>query len=401
MYSVSGVKIFGSSTAQAEGGTFTYYNDGLLKFATDARTDAAYGLHDRAYSYDHSARLKSAYSGYEARDYVNGTSSGYHDGAFQHTYGYDAFDNQTSRSGRYWSDDDTGTDSYNSQNRNTAWSYDADGRITSTNDPAPDALTWSPLTLSYNAAGQQGYSTQTTSRADPIPGHDGKTLTTVYNRTKAFDGNGALSKLYEWSQINTATPVTSTTHYLRSSLNGKVIAEYDGSGTKRKANVYAGGDVIAQQLNASTSSAFVYFEHTNPVNGDSLNTDTSGHAHERTTVDPSGVNTGDTDPYSSPSPGLGEVPGGDMGQSAMNSVYGSYFGGYGQPYCNINGVLQGCHVAGIMMMSGSAAFEIHGRSGRTFELPIENEGLGLYSYSIEAGITTRHWRLRFEGSVMT
>jgi len=64
-YSVGGVRSYASASIQPEGGDFQYYADGRVKFASDLRTDAtAYGLHDRAYSYDHAARLKEAYSGY-------------------------------------------------------------------------------------------------------------------------------------------------------------------------------------------------------------------------------------------------------------------------------------------------------------------------------------------------
>jgi len=126
-YSVSGIKVYNTTTAQPEGGDFTYYNDGTLKFASDDRSDASlYGLHDRAYVYDHVGRIKHAYSAAQAQDYRDGTSQPlYGAGPYVHEFTYDAFNNMTERVGMIWSEFDTGSDTYNSQNRNTAWSYDA------------------------------------------------------------------------------------------------------------------------------------------------------------------------------------------------------------------------------------------------------------------------------------
>jgi len=47
-------------------------------------------------------RLKEAYAGAEARDYLAGTNSGVTDGAYRQSYTHDAWGNQTSRTGRMW-----------------------------------------------------------------------------------------------------------------------------------------------------------------------------------------------------------------------------------------------------------------------------------------------------------
>src|SRR5438309_8286361 len=58
--------------------TYQYYNDGGLRFShsLDDRFD-------RAFSYDQVARVSEAYSGSEARDFINGTNSGVPTGAFR------------------------------------------------------------------------------------------------------------------------------------------------------------------------------------------------------------------------------------------------------------------------------------------------------------------------------
>lgn len=57
---------------------------------------------DRAHSYDHVGRLKEAYTGTEAREFVNGqTPSGVQDGPYRQSYTYDAFGNLTGRENRF------------------------------------------------------------------------------------------------------------------------------------------------------------------------------------------------------------------------------------------------------------------------------------------------------------
>jgi len=68
--------------------------------AQDQSTYAA-PVKDRAYGYDHAARLADAYSGAQARDFVNNTSSGVIDGPYRQHYEHDAWDNVTNESWRF------------------------------------------------------------------------------------------------------------------------------------------------------------------------------------------------------------------------------------------------------------------------------------------------------------
>ena len=60
-----------SNGVNAASSTYQYYADGGLRFShsVDDRFD-------RAFTYDHAARVSEAYSGSEARDFINGTNSG-------------------------------------------------------------------------------------------------------------------------------------------------------------------------------------------------------------------------------------------------------------------------------------------------------------------------------------
>ncbi len=72
---------------------FQYTADGQIRYAKD-NTDAT---KDRAYNYDQVGRLAEGLTGGEARDSVNGTSSGVVDGIYRQTYQYDVWDNLTGR----------------------------------------------------------------------------------------------------------------------------------------------------------------------------------------------------------------------------------------------------------------------------------------------------------------
>src|SRR5207244_2504725 len=119
------------------GAAYQHYADGKLKFAQDQSTYSA-PIKDRAYSYDHAGRLTEAYSGAQARDFINNTNTGVVDGPYRQTYSYDAWDNLTNESWRFWSRNGGTSSSYNSSNRNAAWSYDADGHLLSRGDGAQD-----------------------------------------------------------------------------------------------------------------------------------------------------------------------------------------------------------------------------------------------------------------------
>jgi YD repeat-containing protein len=399
-YSISGVKRYETSNPQPEGGTFTYYNDGMLKYSTDSRTDisAGLGLHNRAFAYDHQGRIKEAYSFYQADNFANGTTGGYPTVPFRHSYAYDAFSNTTSQTGSLWSEDDNVTNTFNSQNRNTAWSYDADGRVITTNEPSPNGLTWTPVTFGYNAAGRQTSMGQTTSR--PRFNNPNLIDTTVTTRNQTYDGNGVVAKSVFTEQFNSGTPTSATTYYLRSSVTGTFIAEYDGAGTRTKASVYAGGTVIAEQLPTGTTPQ-VFWQHVNPVTGDGLNTDASGVATNRTTPNPDGVDVGDSDPFAPPA-GAGEPP--DPSQSAIDHMVAQMIPGYGGPKCYVNGALSGCHWAGSLLNSESAAVEytIYSRQRGFFRVdsPIENLGLGLYGNETPpTWIRTRTQIIGFDGNM--
>jgi YD repeat-containing protein len=347
------VRQYGTGQTQPEGADFQYYGDGRLKFASDFRTDAtANGLHDRAYSYDHIGRLKESYSGKEATDFLNGTNSGILNGGFRQSYSYDVWNNLTTRTGRFWSEDDSSTDSYNSQNRNPLWEYDAAGRLVSTNDPPPNDLPYQPLRFTYDASGNRAQSTQTTSRHSPIQ-NSNIIFTTATTNSSTYDGDGMLVQSARTTQFNNNAPTTNTTFYVRSSLFRSVVAQYDSAGVRQKAYVFAGRSLLAQQQRNGDGTTRLMWQHINPLTGDGLDTDSNGVALDRTTVDPMGVNLGDSDPFTPPADGSEDGTEG-ASQSAINAMVAAIIPGWGGPTCKIDGMVTSCRLALGALSSGAA-----------------------------------------------
>jgi YD repeat-containing protein len=365
-YAVGGVKPSATEQAQPEGGEFQYYADGRVRFAGDLRTEAsASGLHDRAYSYDHAGRLKEAYSGSEAMPLKEGavTSSAY--GAFRQSYQYDAWGDMTYRDGRFWNQNETIIENYDdTRARNAAWEYDADGRLISRNEPAPDTLPYEPLRFAYDAAGRVFRETQATA------GHAPSGVLIVAHTTKetTYDGDGQVAKSVRTTQVGVNAATTTPVYYLRSSvLGGRVVSEYGAGGVRQSSYVFAGGEVVAQQSPQANESSQLRWRHTNPVTGDQVETDAAGVAMGRTVLDPEGVDVGDTNPFTDVIDNTCDIGvvcdhtggGGEGGstQSAVDQMAAQLWprssGGAGAT-CIVDGLEMGCHLAQSLRAIGAA-----------------------------------------------
>ena len=345
-YGLGGVTHDGQYGAVAHGSDFDYYADGRVKYASDLFTDSltagAYRLHDRAYSYDHAGRLLEAYSGAEANQFKTGTASGV-DGAFRQSYTYDAFGSTTARTGRFWGAEDNSTEPFATTGRNASWEYDPDGRFVSRNEAAPYAMTYVPLRSFYDAAGRLVQITQTTSRPSPNP-NSTQVITTAKVKTETYDGDGLVTKESDFSQ---------TTFYLRSSiLGGQAVLEYDGSGVRRVTHVTAGGAAVADSWNNSGTPSLVW-RHVNPVTGDELDTDSAGAVTAKATVDPTGVNLGDSDPAEGTTSGES----GSMSQGQMAKMYAQLLSpslGGDAPQVMVDGMEMNASAAYFLISMGAA-----------------------------------------------
>ena len=173
---------------------YEYYADGRLKQLVDLDDQVGqpsqmiFHYMSRQYSYDHVGRTK-----------VVQALPGNIPAPFTGSYGYDAFDNLTSRSWQYGLNT-TQTDSATYTNdRRVGWSYDADGRVTA----SADSATSSTRTWSYDAAGNQITVAETSA---------GVTTT----NTLTYDGDGHL--LFE----SVGSPGSTVSDYLiRSTVLGQ------------------------------------------------------------------------------------------------------------------------------------------------------------------------------------
>ena len=248
---------FGPPTAMKS--QYQYHSDGNLKYAQDF-LDQRF---DRAFSFDHIGALKEAYSGSEARDYVNNTSGATPSGPFRQSYQHDAFGNMTNRTNRFWSRNDTFSASYlNDRREDALFQYDAAGNLTQDAD----------LHYAYDAAGRNS------SIFNPV---DSKTITPTY------DGLGR-----PVVRAETVDAVTTTQRYVWSSVLGKIVTELTNTGTKLKTYVYLGGQTIARQ-----ESGWVVWQHDNPITGSRGTSNRDGGYNAELEPDPMGIDVGFYDPF--------------------------------------------------------------------------------------------------------
>ena len=198
-FEVSPVGVWGTAISQ----DYQYYDDGRIKYSRDLLD----GRFDRAYEFDHAARIKKALSGAEARGEPPTT-----DRPYKETFSYDALNHLTARSTLSWSRTlGFGFSKTYMNNRGSGWVYDADGNTTDVG----------VRQYSYDAAG----------RANFISGG---------NMNQFFDGDGQRVKTTEPNVV---------TYYVRSSvLGGQVIAELDSAGNKQLGFIYLGSNLLSTGL---------------------------------------------------------------------------------------------------------------------------------------------------------
>jgi hypothetical protein len=133
---------------------YEYHSDGSIRYAND-QSGQFLDVVDRAYSYDAASRLQHAYSGVEARNFVNNTAGGTPDGPYNHQYLYDRWDNLIQDSGRIWSRTIHTSDSYDANNRVPNWTYDAEGNVLSRNEVATTIPPFVPARYTFDAAARR------------------------------------------------------------------------------------------------------------------------------------------------------------------------------------------------------------------------------------------------------
>lgn len=236
-------------------------NDGSVQFTQDQLT--ANSKFDRSYSYDHVGRVTTALTGQEAR---GGAAT--NDRPYNESLTYDAFDNLTTLARLHWDRDDGNGPNTFSNNRMTAFTYDADGRVT----------LGSTGYFTYDAAGQ------VRSFGDNDP----------YHTDQEFDGYGERLKTtaYRWDDVTDQLVTEKITYYVNSTvLGGAVVTELSEQGAKERTSVFAGGIQLASQSITSGTQS-VQWQHYDPSDASYRATDASGQGVDAREMDPLGANAG-------------------------------------------------------------------------------------------------------------
>jgi YD repeat-containing protein len=262
---------------------YQYYPDGRIKYSDNSFPQYMFA---RAFSYDHVGRLQEAWTGIQARNFINQVPIGTDVVPYHLAYQYDVWGNQLSRTGKVWSADVNESPTYQN-NRRSGWQYDATGKVL--NDGGNPFL--------YDAAGRN------------VSIGSGFIIS-----TNAFDGDG-LGVRRDPIELSTVTGSNEPIFYMRSTvLGGKVIAEINGMapgviwdiprGGKLLSYVYQGASMVAiQQLVGSPRIQRLEWRQVDPITGTQLRTADGGDfmlpRHE---PDPHGVHVGFSDPAENPPP---------------------------------------------------------------------------------------------------
>jgi YD repeat-containing protein len=318
---------------------FQYYADGSLRYADNKLNNIGDERFDRAYQYDHKGRLQEAYSGSQARDYINGTNSGAETNSspYRQSYQYDVWNNQTGRDNRFWSMQDTSSATYtNNRRQDPQWEYDVEGNLKRDDS----------LQMTWDAAGRNRSVTS---------------LETGSVKTQFVDGDGRVVARTETENGVTGAP----SRYIHSSVIGKIITQLDAQGEKFEGYVYAGGQLIAKQ-----SPNWIAWQHENPVTGSRGESQRDGLFSVNTQPDPTGVNVGFFDPYIqliTPSPGdrAFEIP----------SLFS--WGDIPDGRCTLDGLPFDCEEAAHRLETGSAIID-PANPPSTFGSPSIGAGTGVW-----------------------
>jgi len=240
--------------------THQYYTDGQLQFSHDALDERF----DRAYSFDHAMRVNEAYSGSEARDFVNHTSSGAPTGPYRQSYQYSPFNQTAQQTDRLWSYADNTASTF-TNNRRADWLYDAAGQVT-----GADALSF------------------TRDVTNQIITETSESIT----RSNKFDGDGKLV----WTSLTRpnflGVMITTATYYLESTvLGGLAVAELTANGQKTVGHVYAAGRHVA-----AATGAYLTFSHGEPVTGSRGTSTPDGLYAPKSEYNADGIDVGFSDP---------------------------------------------------------------------------------------------------------
>ena len=254
---ISNFSVFDPAGNKFMGGSVSYFADGHVQNLQDVNR-----AFDRSFIYDQASRVAEAHSGIGAGlgSQVNGP--------FDEQFNYDEWDNMFARDETLWGGNVLSTSYFTTyaNNRNTAWTYNAEGLPLSTETTQ----------LVYSAANELASSTDASRRVGS------RTINLVLDQD--YDGDGQIVK-----QTNNATP----TYFIKSSvLEGQTISEVAADGTKSAGFVYSSGGWLVARFVGGTLS----WVHINPITHSEGRTQQTGTGTRANELDPLGNDMGVFDP---------------------------------------------------------------------------------------------------------
>ena len=261
---------------------YEFYADGQVKLSTD-NNNAKF---DRLFKYDHQARVTNVMSGAEAR----GSTDTAANIPFGNTFGYDAFDHQSSIYQKHFTNVPTGSFSYTHANNRLVGMgngfYDTDGRQLKSADNVYKAY-------AYNAAGQMSSSY--------FQGMTQNNTVLAYENyeTISYSGDGKIVKIATLHDPVEGDSESDVTYQIHSTVLGQTISKAQSGGQKLVSSIVTPGSVIAVHHPET-----ITWTHRDP-NSDSIrSTDSSGNLIDsdddfgKLELDGLGRSVGLTNPYS-------------------------------------------------------------------------------------------------------
>lgn len=280
--------VVGSNQSATMSWSFDYYADGRERHAFDAADDRF----DRMLEYDFTGRLKEAYSGREARGLP--ASSPIPDSPYRQSFQYDAFDNQTQKTGRFWRTVQSGNTPC--VPRKSTDGCDAEGNL----------LTYLNDVHSYDAAAKQVKYLNWRYTVGGSPNHP--EVQPSVELVQTYDANGQPAKRVETRRSEellnggpntTISETVTTTYYIYAAmLGGAKVLELDGNGVKTAGYVYANGTRLAKQEGDPTFSGVSWYHFNGGT--DSWVETGSERLATRQEMDPDGAEVGTEDPWVAP-----------------------------------------------------------------------------------------------------
>jgi YD repeat-containing protein len=340
---------------------YQYYNDDKLKFSSDngdtyLRTEA--NRFDRSYSYDQMGRLNAARTGGEARNET--TTPDRNITPYKHDYDYNVFGNVTSRQTYTWTRADNQTHIW-TNNHESTWQYDADGRLKHTPENNYD----------YDATGAAVAVTLANVRV-------------TYHQSDG-QSNPVRRDIYKARPANGYNSLEKTEYLIYSSVLGKILTEVNSNGTKKRTFVYAQNEIIATQNMTGATAQHVAWQNTDASNASYIatlhnGTPIYGGENGQAELDPVGSNVGTSNPLDTQNTSnLVQGPGG-------GSSWGDPFGSF---KCMVNWAEAPCSEAAAHLAAGNGViyngpqYTNDGGGWGFFECPVGGACGYYYDYSYD------------------